>query len=168
MGFDKAKSVRAAEKYLAQGKIPAAIQEYERIVGFDPADFNALNTLGDLYSRVENKSDAVACFRRVAEHYREQGFTLKAVAMYKKLTRFTPEDQQTALALASLYEQQGLMVDARQHYLIAAEALNRGAVLADCLHNTGEGGISRHHRHGDRLRRPQPDRHGHVQAVRPE
>jgi len=33
----------------------------------------------------------------------------------------------------------------------AVEALNRGAVLADCLHNTGEGGISRHHRHGGEL-----------------
>ena len=33
----------------------------------------------------------------------------------------------------------------------AVEALNRGAALADCLHNTGEGGISRHHRHGGEL-----------------
>ena len=125
MGFDKAKAIRAAEKYLAQGKIPAAIQEYERIVGFDQSDFNALNTLGDLYSRVENKSEAVACFRRVAEHYREQGFTLKAVAMYKKVTRLGGLDEKVALSLASLYEQQGLMVDARQQYLIAADAFTR-------------------------------------------
>lgn len=33
----------------------------------------------------------------------------------------------------------------------AIEALNRGAVLADCLHNVGEGGISRYHRHGGEL-----------------
>ena len=30
----------------------------------------------------------------------------------------------------------------------AVEALNRGAALAGCLHNTGEGGLSPHHRHG--------------------
>jgi len=30
----------------------------------------------------------------------------------------------------------------------AIEALNRGAKLAHCYHNTGEGGISPHHRHG--------------------
>jgi glutamate synthase domain-containing protein 2 len=29
----------------------------------------------------------------------------------------------------------------------AVEALNRGAALAGCLHNTGEGGLSVHHRH---------------------
>ena len=33
----------------------------------------------------------------------------------------------------------------------AVEALNRGAAMADCLHNTGEGGLSRYHRHGGEL-----------------
>ncbi|RBY87884.1 FMN-binding glutamate synthase family protein [Blastococcus sp. TF02A-30] len=33
----------------------------------------------------------------------------------------------------------------------AVEALNRGAAMAGCLHNTGEGGLSRHHRHGGEL-----------------
>jgi glutamate synthase domain-containing protein 2 len=33
----------------------------------------------------------------------------------------------------------------------AVEALNRGAALAGCLHNTGEGGLSPHHRHGGDL-----------------
>jgi glutamate synthase domain-containing protein 2 len=33
----------------------------------------------------------------------------------------------------------------------AVEALNRGAALAECLHNTGEGGISRYHRNGGEL-----------------
>ena len=30
----------------------------------------------------------------------------------------------------------------------AVEALNRGAHIASCLHNTGEGGISKYHQHG--------------------
>ncbi len=33
----------------------------------------------------------------------------------------------------------------------AIEALNRGAAAAGCLHNTGEGGVSRHHEHGGEL-----------------
>ena len=33
----------------------------------------------------------------------------------------------------------------------AVEALNRGSAMAGCLHNTGEGGISQHHRHGGDL-----------------
>ena len=33
----------------------------------------------------------------------------------------------------------------------AIEALNKGSLLAGCLHNTGEGGISTYHRHGGDL-----------------
>jgi glutamate synthase domain-containing protein 2 len=33
----------------------------------------------------------------------------------------------------------------------AVEALNRGAAIAGCLQNTGEGGVSPHHRHGGEL-----------------
>ena len=33
----------------------------------------------------------------------------------------------------------------------AVEAMNRGCALAGCLHNTGEGGIAPHHRHGGEL-----------------
>ncbi len=33
----------------------------------------------------------------------------------------------------------------------AVEALNRGALIAGCLHNTGEGGVARHHGHGGEL-----------------
>ncbi|MCA9537636.1 MAG: FMN-binding glutamate synthase family protein [Myxococcales bacterium] len=33
----------------------------------------------------------------------------------------------------------------------AIEALNRGAAIAGCLHNTGEGGVSPHHLHGGEL-----------------
>ena len=33
----------------------------------------------------------------------------------------------------------------------ATEAINRGAARAGCLHNTGEGGLSRHHKHGGEL-----------------
>ncbi|MCA1635810.1 MAG: tetratricopeptide repeat protein [Acidobacteria bacterium] len=133
MGFDKVKAIRAAEKYLAQGKIPAAVQEYRRIVEHDAEDYNALNTLGDLYTRIDQKQEAVTCYRHVADHYREQGFALKAVAMYKKVTRINPQDHDIALSLATLYEQQGLMVDARAQYLTAADAFARAGLAREAL-----------------------------------
>ena len=34
---------------------------------------------------------------------------------------------------------------------VAVEALNRGAALAGCLHNTGEGGLAPAHQHGGEL-----------------
>ncbi|HEX7174299.1 MAG TPA: tetratricopeptide repeat protein [Pyrinomonadaceae bacterium] len=133
MAFDKAKAVRAAEKHLAQGKVPAAVEEYRRIVESDAADFSALNTLGDLYARTGKQQEAMACFRRVAEHYREQGFALKAIAMYKKVTRFVPDDANISVALASLYEQQGLLVEARAQYLTVGDLLARRGNTREAL-----------------------------------
>jgi len=125
MAFDKAKVVRAAEKFLAQGKIPAAIKEYRQIVENDKDDFTALNMLGDLYARQDDKQEAAQCFIRIAEHYREEGFQSKAIAMYKKIDRLNPRSPEIASKLALLYETQGLIVDARAQYMIVAEAWMR-------------------------------------------
>lgn len=125
MGFDKTKVMRAAEKSLAQGKIPAAIKEYQQIIEHDPEDFSALNILGDLLIRSGSEEEAVACFTRVADHYREEGFALKAIAMYKKMDRLKPGSIEIASRLAPLYEMQGLMMDARAQYLLIADAHTR-------------------------------------------
>lgn len=125
MTFDKVKTLQVAEKYLELGKIPAAIKEYCAIVEHDPDDFTTLNMVGDLYVRVDNRAAAISCFRTIAEHYREQDFALKAIAMYKKIDRLQPRDPEIALNLADLYAEQQLVVDARSYYLIVAEAYKK-------------------------------------------
>ena len=90
MAFDKAKVLKAAEKFLAQGKISSAIKEYRQIVDNDTDDLTALNMLGDLHARAGEDDDAILCFERIAEHFREQEFNLKAIAMYKKIERLKP------------------------------------------------------------------------------
>ena len=92
MAFEKAKVLKAAEKFLSQGKIPAAIKEYRQIVDNDPDDLTALNMLGDLLARAGEKEEAATCFLRIAEHYREQEFRLKAIAMYRKIEKLKPRD----------------------------------------------------------------------------
>ncbi len=125
MAFEKAKVLKAAEKFLSQGKISAAIKEYRQIVENDLDDLTTLNMLGDLCVRAGEKEEAISCFLRIAEHYREQEFNLKAIAMYKKIERLKPRDPETASKLADLYATQGLIVDARAQYLIVADAYTR-------------------------------------------
>jgi len=122
MAFDKVKTLRAAEKHLEMGKIPAAIKEYCKIVESEPDDFTTLNILGDLHARVGNQSDAISCFHRIADHYREQDFALKAIAMFRKIDRLKPNDVGIATSLAELYAQQDLVVEARAYYLIVVNA----------------------------------------------
>ncbi|HXC69932.1 MAG TPA: tetratricopeptide repeat protein [Pyrinomonadaceae bacterium] len=125
MAFDKAKVLKAAEKFLSQGKINAAIKEYRQIVDNDADDLTTLNMLGDLYVRASKKDEAIACFERIAEHYSAQEFNLKAIAMYKKIERLRTRDPIIAHKLAELYATQGLVHDARSQYLVVADAYTR-------------------------------------------
>ena len=125
MAFDKAKVLKAAEKFLSQGKINAAIKEYRQIVDNDADDLTTLNMLGDLYVRSGKKEEAVSCFERIAEHYSAQEFNLKAIAMYKKIERIRTRDPIIAYKLAELYATQGLVHDARAQYLVVADAYTR-------------------------------------------
>src|ERR1043165_1732325 len=125
MAFEKAKVLKAAEKFLSQGKINAAIKEYRQIVDNDVDDLTTLNMLGDLYVRSGKKDEAVSCFDRIAEHYSAQEFNLKAIAMYKKIERLRPRDPLIAFKLAELYASQGLVHDARAQYLVVADSYTR-------------------------------------------
>src|SRR5437764_780235 len=122
MSLNKSKVLRSAEKYVLQGKIPAAIDEYRKVVDADPSDLTTINTLGDLYVRAGRIQDAISNFSRIADSYREGGFTLKAIAMLKKISKLDPTNVETAMKLANLYSQQGLLVEARQQYLQVADA----------------------------------------------
>jgi tetratricopeptide (TPR) repeat protein len=141
MAFDKAKVLKAAEKFLSQGKINAAIKEYRQIVDNDSGDLTALNMLGDLYVRANKKEEAVSCFERIAEHYSTQEFTLKAIAMYKKIERIRTRDPIIAHKLAELYATQGLVHDARAQYLVVADAYTRAGAnkkALDVLHKIAD------------------------------
>ena len=108
--------MRNAERFLAQGKIQAAISEYRQIVEHDKKDFNTLNLLGDLYVKSDETEKAVECFTTVAEHYSKQGFAQKAIAIYQKIARLKPNEPQVAENLAQLYHSRGSIVEARDHY----------------------------------------------------
>jgi tetratricopeptide (TPR) repeat protein len=133
MSLNKSKSLRTAEKYVLQGKIPAAIDEYRKVVEMDPADLTTINTLGDLYVRAGRIPDAIQNFSRIADSYRDSGFTLKAIAMLKKISKLDPTNIDTAMKLANLYSQQGLLVEARQQYLQVADAYARSGQARKAL-----------------------------------
>jgi len=128
-GFNKQKVMAAAEKFVQQGKLPNAISEYEKVVKEDPKDLTVLNTIGDLYARVGKPDQAATYFKRVGDAYAGEGFTVKAIAMYKKLAKLNPSAPEIVLKLAELYTQQGLYNDARQQYVVAADSCMKAGDL---------------------------------------
>ena len=121
MTFDKTKAMRNAEKYLSQGKIRLAINEYEQVVKNDSRDFGTINMLGDLYSKNTDIPSAIRCYKAVADHYGKQGFAQKAIAVYNKISKLDPDSVEVWQRLAELYKQKGSVGDARFHYQRVAD-----------------------------------------------
>jgi len=120
-GFNKTKVMAAAEKFVQQGKLPNAILEYLKVVKEDPKDLTVMNTVGDLYARLGQTPEALQYFKQVGEAYAADGFIVKAIAIYKKLTKLSPTATDCVIKLAELYSQQGLYNDARSQYLSVAD-----------------------------------------------
>jgi tetratricopeptide (TPR) repeat protein len=131
-GFNKQKTLSAAEKYVQQGKIQNAISEYEKVIKADSKDLTVTNTIGDLYSRLGDADKATDCFKTVGDAYATQGFTVKAIAMYKKISKLKPS-LESVLKLAELYTQQGLFNDARAQYLQVAEEFLKSGELDNAV-----------------------------------
>src|ERR1019366_6150056 len=133
MAFQKARALQEAEKSVAQGKIAQAIRQYQLILDNDPSDVSLLNTVGDLYIRDRNITEGLRHFHRLAEAYVREGFNLKAIAIYRKISKVDPNSIDPFLKLAELYQLQGLSREARDQYLQAAEFFKKRKQLDRAL-----------------------------------
>lgn len=129
MATVREKVIQSAERLVARGKVEAAIREYRKVLADNPRDTNTLNRVGDLYARIERIDEAVGLFVRIAEHYTEDGFFVKAIAIYKKIIKLDPTRLEIYERLAELYHKQGLVNEARTQY----------QVLVDYYQKHGEG-----------------------------
>lgn len=131
--FDKTKAMRNAERHVAQGKIRAAISEYKTVVQNDPKDFGTMNMLGDLYVKNAENRKAVECYKAVAEHYQKQGFSQKAIAVYKKISKLDPHSVEISAKLAELYQTKGSLSEARSHYTTLADHYRKSGKTIEAL-----------------------------------
>jgi tetratricopeptide (TPR) repeat protein len=121
---DKSAIIKEAKKYLARGQIDKAIAEWEKLVK-DYPDASSFNTLGDLYLKGGDKTNAIASFHKAANLFRHEGFSLKALALYKKILNIKPSDAEALFSLGELNEEKGLTTDAIKYYLASADSLSK-------------------------------------------
>ncbi len=96
------------------GRPEKAIEALKQYVQSCPEDPVALNHLGDLYLRLNNTGAANGQFVKVARHYADDGFCLKAIAVWKKVLRNDPSMLDGARELGELYARQGRVAEAKQ------------------------------------------------------
>src|SRR5678810_519121 len=133
VAFNKEKVMDAARKFVDKGQIDKAVKEYLRIVHEDPKDVRVWLKIGDLYAKKGAKQDAIETYLNVARFYSDQGFFLKAVAVYKQILKLDPRLVDVILKLAELYRQLGLMSDAMQHFESVAAHFHREGNTKEAL-----------------------------------
>lgn len=119
---DKSLIIKEAQKYLSRGQIDRAIEEWEKLVR-DYPDGNVYNTIGDLYLKKGDKKVAIDFYHKSADFFRKEGFSLKALALYKKIINLNISDSAALVALGELSEEKGLVTDATKYYLSATDSL---------------------------------------------
>jgi tetratricopeptide (TPR) repeat protein len=120
VAIDREKVLAAAQSFVEKGKYDRAIAEYQKIIQEDPNDARTLLKIGDLYTKLAQHEKAIATYERVGKFYAQQGFALKAIAVFKQIkeiiARHVPhlEERYAHITpkLAELYQQLGLTSDA--------------------------------------------------------
>lgn len=125
--------MEVARRFSDKGQLDKAIREYMRVVEDDPGDVRVWLKIGDLHVKKGAKREATETYLRVANFYGEQGFFLKAVAVYKQILKLNPRLVEVNLKLAELYRQLGLMSDAMQHFEMVAGHFHREGKTKEAL-----------------------------------
>jgi tetratricopeptide (TPR) repeat protein len=117
LAFDKTTIIQNAQKYTIKGQIDKAIDEWQKIVKESPNDGNTLNTIGDLYLKKNDNHEAISSYLKAARAFDSAGFSLKTIAVYKKIIKIDPENTEIQLKMADLDAERGLIGNAIEEYL---------------------------------------------------
>ncbi len=121
MAIDKNTVSKEAQKFAAKGQFDKAIAEWKKLLKESPSDPNIFNTIGDLCLKKDSKADAVDAYRKAADLLAADGFTSKAIALYKKVLNIDPKQIEVHLSLGDLNAEKGLTGNALESYKVIAD-----------------------------------------------
>ena len=136
MSAERQAAIRAAEKLLRVGKLPAAIEAYTLLVDEQPGDHDTALLLAQLHLRARNIDSAAGRFASIADAWRLEGKLEQAFDTYKKILAISPTDEHALGHAAALAITQGQTVEGRKFLLALADqqvARNDTAAAGDTL-----------------------------------
>lgn len=136
MSAERQAAIRAAEKLLRVGKLPAAIEAYTHLVDEQPGDLDTALLLAQLHLRARDIDGAAGRFASIADTWRLEGKLEQAFETYKKILAIKPVDEHALGHAAALAITQGQTSEGRRFLLSLAEqqiARNDTAAAGDTL-----------------------------------
>jgi tetratricopeptide (TPR) repeat protein len=91
MVIDRNAVIKEAQKFAVKGQFDKALAEWKKFIKESPNDANAFNTIGDLCLKKNAKAEAVDAYKKAADILASDGFTSKAIALYKKVLNIDPK-----------------------------------------------------------------------------
>lgn len=137
MSIDKSKILEAAQQFTCRGQIQKAIDEWKKLITDTPNDANIFNTIGDLCLKYQvteqGKDEAISNYVKAAAIFESSGFSLKAIAVYKKILKIAPSRKDIYVKLGDLNCERGLIGNAREDYLVAAKLHTQEGQIREAL-----------------------------------
>ncbi len=121
MAVDRNTIIKEAQKFAGKGQFDKAIAEWRKLVKESPNDASLFNTIGDLCLKKNSKAEAVVAYKRAADLLAEDGFTSKAIALYKKVLNIDDTQLDVHLALGDMNAEKGLTGNALENYKFVAD-----------------------------------------------
>ncbi len=134
MSPKKDKLLSKAETYAREKKVKKAITLYKQAIELDPGDIRTRLRVSELLYQSGRSQEALDILQYVGDYYREHGFLLKSVAVYKKMLEVDPTRTDLHGVLAQLYFQLGMAPDAIRQFKAQIRALLKQGRVRDGLH----------------------------------
>jgi len=112
----KDKLLEEGQRFVARSQFDKAAKVYEQLVVLEPSAINQRQKLAEILIKAGRSADARKEFETIGTHFSNNGFYLKAIAVYKQLQKLFPSDISFSLTLARLNEKHGLTANALSEY----------------------------------------------------
>jgi pilus assembly protein FimV len=136
MAIDKNMVLKEAQKFAAKGQFDKAILEWRKLLKDYPSDSSIYNTIGDLSLKKggsKGKAEAVDAYYRAGTILAAEGFTSKAIAVFRKVLNIDPKKVEVHLALGDMNADKGLTSNALESYKLAADHYKQNKEMRKAL-----------------------------------
>src|SRR3990170_967895 len=116
------KHVEKAERSLQKGKLDAALEEYLLAWKEEPSNDGIVQTVADLYQRLNKLKESQQCYAYLFDKYAETSEAPKAIEVFRKMQRFGPVDPRRLIRCAQLLEK-ARPQEAVEHYRYALDSV---------------------------------------------
>jgi diguanylate cyclase (GGDEF)-like protein len=133
MNVDIVKQLEKAKRFVEKSRIDEAIEAYQSVLAASPDHLEAMQSLGDLYTK-QNKPDRAALYYGMLfDHFTAPKEEPKALALYARFLKPHQQPPERVARYALLLQKQNRVEDATEQFTSAALAFELGGKGEDAL-----------------------------------